>query len=53
VAINAAGSAQAENIGFAIAIDVAKPLIARPPERSAEHATWVRADNRPPGTVVG
>jgi S1-C subfamily serine protease len=29
VAVNAAGSAQAENIGFAIAIDVAKPLIAQ------------------------
>jgi serine protease Do len=29
VAVNAAGSAQAENIGFAIAINVAKPLIAQ------------------------
>jgi S1-C subfamily serine protease len=29
VGVNAAGSAQAENIGFAIAIDAAKPLIER------------------------
>ena len=27
IGVNAAGSSQAENIGFAVAIDAAKPLI--------------------------